>query len=111
MSSSPRVPHESRKLLPCIGLPVRRSDKHVEIEQRRMLRSAAVVVEDEFLNEQEAARDERLRGLPHDVGGLVKARAVQDLGEPSHVESAGKVFGGKIPAREGESGRPCRSRR
>ena len=37
-----------------------------------MLRSAAVVVEDEFLNEQEAARDERLRGLPHDVGGLVK---------------------------------------
>lgn len=37
-----------------------------------------------------------------DVGGLVKARAVQDLGEPRHVESAGKVFGGKIPAREGD---------
>lgn len=103
----PRVPHESRKLLSCIGLPVRRSDKHVEIEQRRMLRSAAVVVEDEFLNEQKTARNERLRGLPHDVGGLVKARAVQDLGEPRHVESAGRSSVVKSPpAKEIRSAMP-----
>lgn len=97
----PRVPHESRKLLPCIGLSVRCSDKHVEIEQRRMLGAAAVVIKNKFLNEQKTARNERLCGLPHNIGGLVKARAVQDLGEPRHVESAGKVFGGEIPAYEG----------
>ena len=99
----PRVAHESSKLLPCVGLPVRRPDKHVEIEQRRVLRPAAVVVEDEFLNEQKAARNERLRGFPYNVGGLVKARAVQDLGEPSYIEPAGKVFGGKVPARENDA--------
>ena len=66
-----------------------------------MLGAAAVVIKNKFLNEQKTARNERLCGLPHNIGGLVKARAVQDLGEPRHVESAGKVFGGEIPAYEG----------
>ncbi len=70
-----------------IGATLRGAQKHVEREQCRMQRTFHVVVEDEFLHHEHAARLKRRYCPPQRDRTPLWTLAVQDVRQPRHIES------------------------
>src|SRR6185369_1535879 len=79
-----------------IRAPLRGAEQHVERKERRKQRTFHIVVENELLHHEHAARLQCRHGPPQRDGTAVGSLAVQDMRQPGYVETAGNIVADEI---------------